>query len=242
MENNYGTSIAERAANRVEELKQALAFFSRGLHVALPATVLSFNAEKQTISAKPAIRELLRVDGTPTIKELPQLDDVPVVLPRAGGFTLTFPIQPGDECLIVFADTCIDAWYQSGGLQNKMSERRHALADGFAIVGIWSQQRKLANYSTGSVMLRNDEGTTAVEVAESTINVIANQVNVQANNTCSVLSYGSCTVHADDVCTVESDTSVRISGNGSVQIEGKDWLSHQHTGVAGGSGFSGPVR
>jgi hypothetical protein len=32
----------------------------------------------------------------------PILNDLPVVFPRGGGVTLTFPIKEGDECLIVF--------------------------------------------------------------------------------------------------------------------------------------------
>lgn len=241
MDNNYGTSVVERIANPVSQWSEAFAYFARGFHVALPATVLSFDAAKQTISAQPCIRELLRVDGTLTVKELPRLDDLPIVLPRAGGFTLTFPVQAGDECLIIFADTCIDAWFQAGGTQNKMSERRHSLADGFALVGIWSQQRKLANYSTNSVQLRSDDGNTAVELAESTINVIASYVNVQANDTLNVKSYGDCTIDADGDVSIHGGSSVHISGAGSTTIEGKDWLTHKHTGVQGGGSVSGPV-
>ncbi|MGI8770932.1 MAG: Gp138 family membrane-puncturing spike protein [Acidobacteriaceae bacterium] len=35
---------------------------------------------------------------------MPILADVPIFLPSAGGFTLTMPIMPGDECEVVFSD------------------------------------------------------------------------------------------------------------------------------------------
>ena len=50
---------------------------------------------------------------------LPLLLDCPVYFPSGGNCTLTFPVQPGDECLVVFASRCIDAWWQSGGVRTR---------------------------------------------------------------------------------------------------------------------------
>lgn len=66
------------------------------------------------------------------------------MMPRGGGFALTFPVAAGDECLVVFADACIDSWWQSGGVQNQAEKRRHDLSDGIVIPGLWSQPNKLA--------------------------------------------------------------------------------------------------
>ena len=41
------------------------------------------------------------------------------------------------------ADRCIDAWMQSGGVQNPMTGRRHDLSDGFALVGFRSGKTML---------------------------------------------------------------------------------------------------
>jgi hypothetical protein len=54
--------------------------------------------------------------------------DVPVAFYRGGGYSVTIPMQQGDECLLIFADGCIDAWFQSGGQQSKIDGRRHALS------------------------------------------------------------------------------------------------------------------
>jgi phage baseplate assembly protein gpV len=153
----------------------------------------------------------------PTIKDLPLLVDVPVVLPRAGGFVLSFPVAAGDECLVVFSDTNMDAWWQAGGVQNPVDRRRHALADGFAILGPWSQQRRLSSYSATATQLRNEAGTVVVELAANTITVQAPTVNVTASS------------------------HVYISGSGHTSIEGKDFLTHTHSGVASGGSTSGPV-
>lgn len=247
MNSSYGTSLAERLASGPGQWKEALLSLSRSLRVALPAIVESFDATKQTLSARVAITEVMRKGGVLTPETLPLLVDVPIVLPRAGGFTLTFPIQKGDECLIVFTDTCFDAWFQMGGQQGQMSQRRHSLSNGFALVGIWNQTRALPNYSTGSVQLRSDDNQTSIQVAPGTINLQANSVNVQASQV-QVRSYNTCTVQVDGACTVQGSTvsvtassQVNISGNGHTSIEGKDWLTHKHSGVASGGSQSGPV-
>ncbi len=67
---------------------------------------------------------------------LPQLE-CPVFMP--GGYRV--PVQPGDECLIIFGDTAVDSWWASGGVQSPSSLRRHSLSDGFALVGFFSRPR-----------------------------------------------------------------------------------------------------
>ena len=220
---SYGASLPVRLNSPLTQWAEALASFGRTLRVALPGTVVSFNAAAQTVVVQPAITENERVrqgGGTVAPQPLPPLVDVPVLLPRAGGFTLTMPIQPGDECLVVFGDCCSDAWWQSGsanGPQNQFETRRHSLADGFAIVGIWNQTRVLSSYSTDSAQLRSDDGTVKIDVAASAVTVSAPTV------------------------TVTGSQHVNITGAGNTTIEGRNFLNHTHSGVASGGSTSGPV-
>ena len=101
-----------------EALKQEI-FAS--LHCALPGTVISFDAERQTAEVQPAVKmgSLL----------FPLLSDVPVFMP------VPFEVHPGDACLVVFADADIDGWFETGEPQETKSARKHSLSDGFAFVG-----------------------------------------------------------------------------------------------------------
>ena len=149
------------------------------LRVACPGIVRSFDAAEQTVTVQIAIREKrLLIDGTEQWVDIPQLVDVPIVFPRAGGYAVTFPIKEGDECLVIFGDMCIDAWWQSGGVQNQIDCRRHDLSDGFAVFAPWSQPRVLSNYSTDSVQLRNEDGSAYVEISGSTVNIKGGTVNI----------------------------------------------------------------
>ena len=119
------------------------------IKVAMPGIIQSFDPESVTAVVQPGIRCVQRDnDGATITSEYPQLVDVPVIFPRGGGCTLTFPVKPGDECLLVFSDRCIDFWWQNGGVQEAVDPRLHDLSDAFAIVGPQSQARKISGIST----------------------------------------------------------------------------------------------
>ncbi len=173
-------TVPERLADELEILRKLFDGFSNKVRVAMPGIVQSFNSTKQTITVRLAIREKITDAESRIVEdvEVPILLDVPIAVPRAGGFSLTLPVQEGDECLVVFGDNCFDAWYQSGGIQNQIDRRRHDLSDGFAILGVWSQPRKLSGYATDAAQLRSDDGNTHIEVKSGIVNVKAATVNL----------------------------------------------------------------
>jgi hypothetical protein len=137
---------------------------------ALPGIIQSFDAAKMICSVVPAIQALYTdLQGNQQWITLPVCTQVPVIFPSGGGFTLTFPIAAGDECLIVFSSRCIDAWWYHGGIQKQQDLRMHHLSDGFALVGARSQPRVLPNVSTSAVELRSDTGNTKVSIVENVI-------------------------------------------------------------------------
>ena len=117
-----------------QEEKEALKHEISGMiHVALPGVVQSYDADFRTAVIRPMMRK--KIKGKPM--RLPLLRDVPVFWQGSG-----MPeIHPGDECLVVFADCCIDGWFETGNDTLPPSERMHDLSDGFAFVGFRSKRR-----------------------------------------------------------------------------------------------------
>lgn len=153
-------SLNSQVAGEQETLNQLKKQVSSMLRVALPGTVESFDAETVTATIQLGILGLS--DGES--KALSVLNDVPVLFPRGGGCSLTFPVNKGDECLVIFADRCIDFWWQSGGIQEPVDERMHDLSDAFCIVGPQSQAKKISGISTSAVELRSDDGETKLSL------------------------------------------------------------------------------
>jgi len=215
---------SERINDFGEAIRLALKGQSLITWVALPAIIQSFDATKCTCTAQPAIQAFVRQkDGTQTYVNMPILVDVPVIFPNAGTFVLTFPVQQGDEVLIIFADRCIDNWWNKGGINPQVTNqgvgelRFHDLSDGFAIVGPFSKPNVPTGISTSTVQLRTKDGTTYLEIDGS-------------NN---------CNIHANVNITGNLVVSGTTTGTGDGQFSGIHVAHHKHTGVTTGGGTTG---
>lgn len=141
-------------------------------------TVQSFDATKQTatvtINYKKTYFQLNPATGLydPILKDYPILADCPVIALGGGAAALTFPIQAGDECLVLFNDRSLDNWFQGGTGSAVATPRLHSFSDGIILVGLRSLPNALTNYDTARAVLRN--GSTLVGVGSSLVK-IANQ-------------------------------------------------------------------
>jgi phage baseplate assembly protein gpV len=157
-----------------------------------------------------------------------------VFFPGGGGLTLTFPIKPGDECLVIFASRCIDAWWQQGGIKGQAELRMHDLSDGFIFAGVRSQPRAFV-VNTTSAQLRTDDGAAYVEV-----NPTSKNINVVTPANANITAGGEAKVTAP---TIKLVGNVEITGNlnisGTTIGNGVNLNTHVHTGVQPGGGNTG---
>lgn len=177
----------DRRERHGDQLTMMLAIFEgwqSGLWTALPGIVQSVNLAKQTCDVTSALRVKIELpDGSWDWTEIPLMRDCPIYFPHGGGVSLTFPVVAGDECLIVFASRCIDAWWQSGGLQNQAELRMHDLSDGMCFVGFRSTPKVVPGISSTTGQLRNEAGTTFVEVDPAGNITLTATGNVNINGT-----------------------------------------------------------
>lgn len=194
-------------------LLAALRGWQSGMWTALPAIVQSFDATKKTCVVQIAVQMLQTLQTTSGTNagidvskkwiNVAPIHDVPVHFPSGGGYTLTFPVAAGDECLVVFSSRCIDSWWQNGGFSNPQSIlRMHDLSDGFAFVGISSVPNVQSNISTASVQLRSNDGTTYVDLHNN--NISLNATNANSNVTVNATNTGSSIVLNAPTVTVNS--------------------------------------
>lgn len=155
----------ERSPSLQSAVLAAFSGMQSEIYTSMPCIVQSFDENKRTIVAQPTTQaQAQNQDGTFRWVSLPVLPDVPVFFPEGGGVTLTFPIKPGDEALVVIANRCIDSWWQSGGIQVQADLRMHDLSDGFGFVGISSLPRVISAISTSRAQLRSNDGDAFIEL------------------------------------------------------------------------------
>ena len=215
-------------------MRAAMQGLQSTIWTALPAMITKYDATKQTCEAKPTIKaKVLNDKGITLDIELPLLVDCPVIFPSGGGFTLTFPIKAGDECLVIFSSRCIDSWWQSGGIQVQAELRMHDLSDGFILPGPRSLPHVVPGISTTDVQLRNDAGTvyigikggsTEVDVVAPTIKMTGNVI-ITGNLSVSGVASGAAAGSALSVNDIKTPTL-------------PSYKVHNHGGVTTGGGFT----
>lgn len=223
------------------------------LRVSLPGIIESYDPIANTCTVQPALKGQTADElGNYSSAPMPLLVDVPVVFPRGGGCSITFPVKAGDECLVMFSDRCIDFWWQSGGVQEPVDPRKHDLSDAFAFVGPMSQPNVISNISTTTLQMRTDDGLAYIELDPNShaINLVApGGVNVTtplAKFSQAVTITGLLTWAGGMVGSIASGTAAKITGAiqffGTLTSNNKD-ISDQHThdSVQTGNDKSGKV-
>lgn len=242
-------STDSRSGELAETLRTLQSSVSSQLRVSMPGIVQSFDADSVTCDIQIGIKGESGGEST----NLSVLTSVPVVFPRGGGITMTFPIKSGDECLLVFGDRCIDFWHQSGDIQETVDERQHDLSDAFAIIGPQSQAKKISGISTSAAQFRSDDGSTYFEINPTTkkIKIVApgglEVVTPKAEFSAEVLVNGLFTFLGGLVGGAAAGVSAKITGAiefiGTLTSNGKTIDdTHTHNEVQPGTGNSGKVN
>jgi len=226
--------IRQLVGNDFENGQMQFSAKQANIWTALPGIIQTYDALKMTCTVQPAIQAVLfDANGIPKNTTLPLLVDCPIQFPSGGNCTITFPINPGDECLIVFSSRCIDAWWQSSGVQPQAELRLHDLSDGFVILGYRSVPRVLTNISLTAIQIRSDAGDTFIELNPTTKAVtmtVPGNVNITAPTT---------TITGDVHITGDVQVDKTLTATTDVIGGGIHLKTHKHGGVTTGSGQTG---
>ena len=173
----YGNELTER-----EKLKSDVMF---NLRCCIPCIVQSYDPEKGTVECQPAIREkIINQNEENEYRNLPLLLNVPVVFPSNSEYSVTFPLEKGDECLVLFSDLSIDNFWEKGNVQNPIEDRRHDLSDGIAIpcnMSLTKERRTgnglLLSSSGSSILISGSEITFSKGTRSITFTQLYNHVH-----------------------------------------------------------------
>lgn len=147
-------NISDLYGNDITFYERLIGKIGFNFHVCLPCIVQKYNSDSNTIECQPTIRErVINEDNIITYQNYPLLVDVPVCFTQSSNASITFPINTGDECIVVFSDLAIDNWFVNGNIQNPVEQRRHDLSDAFAIFGVRNQNKNQPQYDNDSLII-----------------------------------------------------------------------------------------
>ncbi len=182
----------------LEELKKQVKF---DIRCCLPAIIKDIDYDAMTVAVQPVIKENVILSGGKVESlQLPVIYDVPVLFLSSGfnddKVSIKLPLTLDSECLLFFADICIDAWWQSGGIQSQFEDRRHDLSDCFCLpcqmsqvnknklstVPIWESQKTPKETRTITNGLVLEKGESMIVLENNKINIISDEVLINGNS------------------------------------------------------------
>jgi hypothetical protein len=238
------TRLAPEKAQH-EELFDRL---SSRLNTCMPGIVKDFDPATQTCTVTPAIQMRTYQDGISGLEQLGDIQHVPLYFPftPVAGFALTLPVRPGDSCLLIFAQRCIDDWWELGGVQppgaGLVGARHHNLSDAFALCCGPSLPDVLGSWFADGIELRNRERNSRVTVEDAQVTTRTGETSevVNANGTIVITSPDSTTVLAGPTTVViNADGTVTITAPTGVTVDAPLSAFTGNVAVAGGITCSG---
>lgn len=103
------------------------------IHTAFPGQIVEYDFTKKLAKIQPVINKKY---ATGEVQPMPILNNVPVIFPFSGGASITFPVNPGDFCLVICCERSIDNWLATGTQTAPADPRILDLSDGVAIMGL----------------------------------------------------------------------------------------------------------
>jgi hypothetical protein len=135
----------------------------RQMQTAFPAKVLSWDSSTNTVQLEPQFFEVWR-DGeerrTETIAapEDAYIDNVPVLFPRSGTWSITFPIEAGSFGLVICTKYSLDVWRNQGNAGDPGDLRRFTMSGAvFHPVNLHPNGSALSNVSSTTMNLAGSD-------------------------------------------------------------------------------------
>ena len=150
-----------RSPNLAELIRAAIDNRIGDIHTSIPGRIESFDAATQTADIKPLLkRRAINSDGTEINESIPVIPRVPICFPRAGLFYITWPVESGDLCELVFSEQSRDNLKAAGGVNETDPDdfRRFDLSDAFAIPGGYPEAKAIADFDSENIAIGKDNG------------------------------------------------------------------------------------
>lgn len=177
-------------SNETFALKSLLKQSAIDLNVCLPAIVVSYNREQNSVVVQPAIKYILNDNTT---ESRPQLT-MPVKRYGGGGYFISTPLQEGDTGWIHFSDRDISLFLETLKESNPNTRRIHSIEDSY----FEPDNMSVSDTSSGFTISTTDNQK-QITITESGISIQNSSINL--------------TVTGENV-TITGDVS--ITGNFSV--------------------------
>lgn len=139
--------------------------------------ITSFDASKNTASVQISSQAQL---ANGKIIDYPILEECPVFVLSGGDAFISFPINAGDSCILLFNDRDFDKWFLTGETNIPLSARAHSLSDAICLVGVRPSNKPL-EVSTSKVLINAGTKELNMTAAGSKMDATTGKVTIKNN-------------------------------------------------------------
>lgn len=219
-ENVPSKNAADEAGGLAGALRSVLAKHSQSLDGQLPATVIAYDAAANVVTVRPDI-SVVGMGGSVTPRA--QVARVPALSLGAGGFTIRFPIQPGDRGWIEASDRDISLYIQAqSGPVRPNTNRVHSFSDGRFIPDTFADA-VISGEDMSAVTLQSFDGSVKIALDPEGVRIDAPLV----------------TIDSPVVFKQTTRFEGRMTGIDGMTVNDIPYETHRHIGVDTGPGTSG---
>lgn len=151
--------------NNADLIKRTIRKVYETMRVAMPAIIESYDPLTSLATVKISIPHIR--DNEEEL-DVPIISAVPVLWQRAGGASITFPLQRGDWGLVIHCDGDIGKWATELDAGKPQSKRRHAWTDAVFLPQTHGLQ------ASNPIGLELKYGSNTVTLTEAGINIVGN--------------------------------------------------------------------
>jgi hypothetical protein len=115
-------------------LRENIEWYMTDVHTALAGVIKKYDPATRRADIQPSVKR--KLPGGKYL-DFPVVPDVPVLFPGSKKYTLHFPLEEGDEVLLIASERGTDSWKAKGGKGIEEADpRRFDLQDCYAIPGL----------------------------------------------------------------------------------------------------------
>jgi hypothetical protein len=162
-----------RQVTQSEIVNEAIESDRNSRYHCMPGSVVAFYASEQTVDVQPTVNDT-RTDldtGATFSEQWPVIPHVPIAFPRGGGYAMAFPMNVGDNVMLIAFDLDPTAWRTTGNRSDPADTRRHVGSYWWAIPCDLSVPNVMKSASTAgtALVLGLDGGTPLIIINASSI-------------------------------------------------------------------------
>jgi hypothetical protein len=193
-----------------QEIKNTIGETLQNVHTAIPGKIAAYDPAKGEADILP-FGKFKKPSGE--YMDYPQLHSVPILFPQSCGqdFSITYPVNPGDGCLVLIQEQTLDVWRGAGASSD--NDLRFDLSNAVAIVGLFASPPPSAVEAQGNnaMIIKKSGHRIVIDPAGVTITAPTTAINGNLN--------------------VSGDVDI----TGTLTLAGINMNTHTHGGVVAGS-------